>query len=293
MMETLTSFTFLIVAIGTMVLSFAGGMVGTISVMKGQSLIGDAIGHATFPGIVLAFMLIGVKETYTLAIGALILGIIAFLTIQMITDHSKVTLDGALALVLSSFFGLGMALMSFVQGNPDFAGTQGLNDYIFGQAAYMLMNDVYLIITASCISLFIFWTFYSQIRIYIFDPVFSRTAGINNTLMNFIILTITILLISVGLKAVGAILIVNLLIAPAAIGQLWSSRFSLVLLIAGCSGATAAFIGTYISTVGENIATGPAIILTLSFIMVLSLFFAPKGIVLRRIYKSRMGGDTQ
>ncbi|WP_411843342.1 metal ABC transporter permease [Salinicoccus sp. HZC-1] len=292
MMDVLTSFTFLIVAIGTMVLAFAGGMVGTISVMKGQSLIGDAIGHATFPGIVLAFMLIGVKETFTLAIGAIILGIIAFFTIQMVTDHSKITLDGALALILSSFFGLGMTLMSFVQGNPDFEGTQGLNDYIFGQAAYMLRSDVYLIIIASFISLFIFWAFYRQIKIYIFDPVFSRTVGINNTFMNFTILTITILLISVGLKAVGAILIVNLLIAPAAIGQLWSSRFRVVLIIAGCSGAIAAFTGTYISTAGENIATGPAIILTLSTLMVLSLFFAPKGIILRSIYKRKMGEKT-
>ncbi|SFK78201.1 metal ABC transporter permease [Salinicoccus halodurans] len=291
MMDILTSFTFLIVAVGTMVLAFAGGMVGTISVMKGQSLIGDAIGHATFPGIVLAFMLIGVKETYTLAIGAVLFGILAFLAIQMITSHSKVTLDGALALVLSSFFGLGMALMSFVQGNPDFEGTQGLNDYIFGQAAYMLRSDVYLIITASFISLFILGAFYNQIRIYVFDPVFSRTAGINNNLMNFIILVVTILLISVGLKAVGAILIVNLLIAPAVIGQLWSSRFSIVLLIAGCSGSIAAFLGTYISTAGQDIATGPAIILTLSALMVLSLFLAPKGIMRRSIYKRRMGGD--
>ncbi len=291
MMDILSSFTFLIVAVGTMVLALAGGIVGTISVMKGQSLIGDAIGHATFPGIVLAFMLIGVKETYTLAIGAVIFGIIAFLTIQTITSHSKVTLDGALALVLSSFFGLGMALMSFVQGNPDFEGTQGLNDYIFGQAAYMLRSDVYLIITASFVSLLILWIFYNQIRIYIFDPVFSRTAGINNTLVNFIILVITILLISVGLKAVGAILIVNLLIAPAVIGQLWSNRFLFVLVIAGCSGAVAAFSGTYISTVGENIATGPAIILTLSLLMVLSLFFAPKGLILRAVHKKNMGGE--
>ncbi|WP_197073419.1 metal ABC transporter permease [Salinicoccus sediminis] len=292
MMEVLTSFTFIIVAAGTMILAFAGGMVGTISVMKGQSLIGDAVGHATFPGIVVAFMLIGVKETYTLALGAVLFGVIAFLTIQMITNHSKVTLDGALALVLSSFFGLGMALMSFVQGNPDFEGTQGLNDYIFGQAAYMLRSDVYLITAASVISLFILAAFYTQIRIYIFDPVFSRTAGINNTLMNFIILVITILLISVGLKAVGAILIVNLLIAPAVIGQLWSSRFSIVLLIAGVSGAFAAFTGTYISTAGENIATGPAIILTLSLLMALSLFCAPKGIIRRSIYKRRMGGGA-
>jgi len=234
-------------------------------------------------------MLIGIRETFTLALGAIILGIIAFFSIQMITTHSKVTLDGALALILSSFFGLGMALMSFVQGNPDYGGTQGLNDYIFGQAAYMLSSDVYLIITASAISLLLFIIFYHQIRIYIFDPVFSRTIGVNENFMNFLILTITILVVATGLKAVGAVLIVNILIAPAVIGQLWTNRFPVVLLIGGFSGAVAAFIGTYISTVGENIATGPAIILSLSAILVLSLFLSPKGILRRAIHKGKPG----
>lgn len=233
MIDILSGYTFLIVAFGTVILAFASGIIGTVSVIKGQSLIGDAVGHATFPGIVIAFMLVGIRDTLALALGALILGIIAFLTIQLITEHSKITLDSALALVLSSFFGLGMALMSFVQGNPDFDGTQGLSDYIFGQAAYMLRSDVYLIIAASILSLLIFSLFYQQIKIYIFDPIYSRSIGISNPLMNFMVLATTITLIAVGLKAVGAILIVNLLIAPAVIGQLWSDRFLNVLLIAG------------------------------------------------------------
>src|SRR5690625_4970452 len=152
-MDILTSYTFIIVALGTVILSVASGVVGTISVIKGQSLIGDAIGHATFPGVVLAFMLFNVMETYTLVIGAIILGVIAFQLIHIITDTSKISLDSALALVLSSFFGLGMALKSYVQGNPNFSGTQGIDDFIFGQAAYMLRSDVYLIIIASVISL--------------------------------------------------------------------------------------------------------------------------------------------
>lgn len=188
MIDILSGYTFLIVAFGTVILAFASGIIGTVSVIKGQSLIGDAVGHATFPGIVIAFMLVGIRDTLALALGALILGIIAFLTIQLITEHSKITLDSALALVLSSFFGLGMALMSFVQGNPDFDGTQGLSDYIFGQAAYMLRSDVYLIIAASILSLLIFSLFYQQIKIYIFDPIYSRSIGISNPLMNFMVL---------------------------------------------------------------------------------------------------------
>src|SRR5699024_8954869 len=108
-----------------------------------------------------------------------IFGVIAFFFIQVITNHSKITLDGALALILSSFFGFGMALKSFVQGNPAFKNTQGIDDYIFGQAAYMLRLDVYLILIASVISLLLFIIFYHQIRIYTFDPIYSSTVGIN------------------------------------------------------------------------------------------------------------------
>jgi manganese/zinc/iron transport system permease protein len=185
-----------------------------------------------------------------------------------------------------------MALMSFVQGNPDFDGTQGLSDYIFGQAAYMLRSDVHLIIAASILSLLIFSLFYQQIKIYIFDPIYSRSIGISNPLMNFMVLAITITLIAVGLKAVGAILIVNLLIAPAVIGQLWSDRFLNVLLIAGTTGAIAAFIGTYISTAGDDIATGPAIILVLSAFVVFSMLFSRKGLLRRSIHRRKFGERT-
>lgn len=285
------SYTFIIVALGTVILSVASGVVGTISVIKGQSLIGDAIGHATFPGIVLAFMLFNVMETYTLVIGAIILGVIAFQLIHIITDTSKLSLDSALALVLSSFFGLGMALKSYVQGNPNFNGTQGIDDFIFGQAAYMLRSDVYLIIIASIISIILFFIFYQQLRIYIFDPVYARTLGINNKMMNILVLTMTIVLIAVGLKAVGAILIVNILIAPAVVGTLWSNKFSKVLIIAAVTGGISALIGTYVSTAFTGIATGPAIILALSFFVTLSMLIAPKGMIIR-IYRLRKLGDV-
>lgn len=288
-MDILTSYSFLIVAIGTVILSAAAGVVGSISVIKGQSLIGDAIGHATFPGVVLAFMLFNVMETSVLVIGAVLFGIIAFQLIHVITDFSKITLDSALALVLSGFFGLGMALKSYVQGNPNFSGTQGIDDFIFGQAAYMLKSDVYLIIAASVISLVFFFFYYHQLRIYTFDPIYARTIGISIRFMNVLVLAVTIMLIAVGLKAVGAVLIVNILIAPAVTGTLWSNKFMTVLIIAAVSGGMSAFIGTYISTALTGIATGPAIILALSICVIFSMLFASKGIFAKQRRLRKLG----
>lgn len=288
-MDILTSYSFIIVAIGTVILAIAAGVIGTVSVLKGQSLIGDAIGHATFPGIVIAFIIFGVMETSVLVFGAIIFGIIAFWFINKITTESKISLDSALALVLSSFFGLGMVLKSYVQGHPNFSGTQGIDDFIFGQAAYMLKSDVYIIIVAAVFSLLIFMLFYHQLRIYIFDETYSRTIGINRNFMNTLVLLMTIVLISVGLKAVGAILIVNILIVPAVIGSLWSNRFLIVLVIAGISGGISAFIGTFVSTAFTGIPTGPAIILSLSICLVLSLFIAPKGLGVKLINSIKRG----
>lgn len=288
-MDILTSYSFLVVALGTVILAAAAGIIGSVSVLKGQSLIGDAVGHATFPGVVLAFMLTGVMETSILIIGAVSLGIIAFLLINMMTERSKISLDSALAIVLSGFFGLGMALKSYIQGNPNFNGTQGIDDFIFGQAAYILKSDVYLISLVSVISLILFLIFYQQIKIYVFDPVYARTIGINVKLINVLILIMTILLIAAGLKAVGAVLIVNILIAPAVIGMLWSNKFSIVLAVAACAGALSAFSGTYISTALTGIATGPAIILSLSICVIISMLAAPKGIVLNKYRMKKLG----
>ena len=291
-MAVLTSYTFLVVAFGTVVLAIASAIIGSVSVIKGQSLIGDAIGHATFPGVVLAFMLFNVMETYVLVAGAMLMGVIAFLAIQKVTDSSKITLDSALAIVLSGFFGLGMALKSYAQGNPNFSGTQGIDDFIFGQAAYMLESDVYLIMAASVISLVIFFAFYEQLKIFVFDSIYASTIGINTKNMNMLVLVMTIGLIAVGLKAVGAVLIVNILIAPAVAGQLWSNRFGIVLAIAALVGGASAFIGTYVSTAFTGIATGPAIILSLSFFVIVSILFSPKGIVRRRSRMKKLGGLT-
>lgn len=287
MIDTLTSYSFQIVAVGTMVLAFAAGVIGTISVLKQQSLIGDAIGHAQFPGVVLAFMIIGSLNSLALMIGAVIFGAIAFFAIQIINQHSKISLDASLALVLSSFFGLGMTLKSYVQGNQAFGHTGGIDDYIFGQAAYMLRADVYIILVVALVSLVLFVVFYQRIKLFVFDPVYSHVMGNNPSVTNTLILVMTIGLIAAGLKAVGVILIVSLLIAPGIIGLMWSNKFLYVSLIAGVSGSIAAFFGTYISTVYVGFATGPSIVLLLSAFVLISILFGTNGYIRSNWRKGR------
>lgn len=285
----LTNYSFLVVAAGTVILAIASGMVGTISVLKGQSLIGDAIGHSSFAGIVISFMLFQQRNPIILALGALFSGIIAFFSIQLIGKNSKIEMDSILALVLSSFFGLGMVLKSYIQGNPQYsnASQAGLQNYIFGQAAYLMRNDVYLIILAAIISILLLLLFYKEIKIFVFDEQFARSVGIKASFLNWLILIMSMVLISVGLKAVGAILISSMLIAPAITGLQWSNRFPIVLLIAGIVGGGSAFVGTYISSTVKNMPTGPMIILMMSIVAIFSILFSPKGFIAGSLRKRK------
>mgnify|MGYP002741938095 FL=1 len=289
----ITQYSFIVVAIGTMLLAMATGIVGTISILKGQSLIGDAVGHASLPGIILAFMISGRKSAVILMLGAIVAGIVAFMLIQIISEGSKIEADTAMAVILSAMFGMGMVLKSYIQGNSKYQGASqsGLASYIFGQAAYILREDVYIILAVSIISLALFILFYKEIKVYVFDMVYAYTIGINSRLTSLLIMIITMILIAAGLKAVGAILISSMLITPAVTGLQWSKSYEKVLVIAAVTGAVSAFLGTFISSAVKGFSTGPSIILIMSVIALFSVLFAPRGIVrmLLNIRKMRVG----
>lgn len=289
----ITQYSFIVVAIGTMLLAMATGIVGTISILKGQSLIGDAVGHASLPGIILAFMISGRKSAVILMLGAIVAGIFAFMLIQIISEGSKIEADTAMAVILSAMFGMGMVLKSYIQGNSKYQGASqsGLASYIFGQAAYILREDVYIILAVSIISLALFILFYKEIKVYVFDMVYAYTIGINSRLTSLLIMIITMILIAAGLKAVGAILISSMLITPAVTGLQWSKSYEKVLVIAAVTGAVSAFLGTFISSAVKGFSTGPSIILIMSVIALFSVLFAPRGIVrmLLNIRKMRVG----
>lgn len=289
-MDIIFRYSFIVVAIGTVLLAVSTGIIGTVSLLKGQSLIGDAVGHASLPGIILAFMISGRKNAVLLMFGAIIAGIVAFIIIQMISDVSKIQADTAMAIVLSAMFGLGMVLKSYIQGNPKYqnASQSGLASYIFGQAAYILKEDVYIILFVSIISLLLFFALYKEIKVYVFDSVYAFSIGINKNMISFLIMLMTMLLIAAGLKAVGAILISSMLIAPAITGLQWSNRYGMVLTIAGLTGGISAFLGTFISTVYKGFSTGPSIILIMSFISLISVLISPKGVIRMIINRKKL-----
>ncbi len=287
--NVLTSYDFIVVALGTVILSAASGAVGCVSLHKGQSLIGDAVGHASFPGIVLAFMLFSTRNPLVLNLGALLAGAAAYALIQAITRYTKAKLDAVLAVVLSGFFGLGMVLKSYITGNPKFQGASqsGLASYIFGQAAYIMESDIILIAIVAIISLALLFVFYKEIKLFVFNEEYAQTIGLKVSVMYGILLLMVMLLISVGLKVVGAILISSLLIIPAVAANQWSESFGMVLFISALVGAVSAFIGTYFSTIYTGMGTGATIILIMGFIALLSMVIGPRGAIVQLLKRRK------
>lgn len=291
-MDILTSYSFIIVGSGTFLLAAVAGAVGCITVLKGQSLIGDAIGHAAFPGIILSFMLFMQREPVLLTLGAVASGATAFMLIQVIKENSKLKLDAVLAVVLSSFFGVGMVLKSYIQGNSNYkdAAQSGLSSYIFGQAAYIMKDDVKLIVYISVPTLVLLVLFYKEIKLFLFDEIYAKAIGIRTVLLYGIILIMTMGIIAAGLKLVGAILISSLLIIPAITALQWSNKFSRVLIIAGVVGGVSALIGTYISTAYDGMSTGATIILIMGSFAIISLVTGPHGMI-KNLRMRRSGGN--
>lgn len=272
-MQILTSYAFLIVVAGTVILAVLTSMVGSINIYKGQSLVGDALGHASFLGVVVFFTLFNSKNPVVLLLGAMFSCFLAYLILEYSSKYSKIKLDANMAIVLSGFFGLGMSLKSYIQGNSNFSNVSqaGLEAYIFGQAAYLLKEDVILIAIALVISLFLIVIFYKEIKTYLFDKDFAKMVGFNTKLIEFIILFMTILTIGVGIKSVGAILIAAFMIIPVMSSQMITHKFKYVLIISSIIGAISAFIGTYWSTLVLGISTGPAIIIVSGIIFIITM----------------------
>lgn len=280
-MDILTSYTFIVVCTGTMILAATAGMVGTLTVLKGQSLIGDAIGHASYPGVIISFMVGMVLDPVILLIGATISGTFAFILVQFIDKNSKLNLDAILATLLAAFFGLGMVLKSYIQGHSVYGSVPqgGLKNYIFGQAAFIRSIDIQLILIVAIPSILLLLLFYKEFKLFIFDEIYAKSIGLNPTIMHIIMVAIIMGVVATGLKFVGAILISSLLIVPAITAMQWSNRFNRVLMIAAGVGVVSAFIGTYISSVYAGMSTGPSIILIMSLIAFVSMLFGSRGLL--------------
>ena len=285
-MTILQSYTTQMVLLGTALLGLASGIAGTFAVLRKESLIGDGLSHAALPGVVIAFLLTGIKDIEVLIAGAALSSITAAWLITITVENSKIKFDGALATILSAFFGLGMVLLTYVQSLNN-AGQAGLSKFIFGQAATILARDVYITSAAALIIIVLTALFWKELKLISFDVEYAKTLQIPVTFTLILYRSLLIMTIIIGIQSVGAILISSLLIAPAVGARQWTNKLGTMCILAGFFGMISAIGGTIWSTSIPKLPTGPAIIVILSILVLLSLIFAPNRGMLWQFRKNR------
>ncbi len=256
------------------------GALGVFTVLRKQALVGDALSHAALPGVVLAFMFTGSRDMHILLMGAALSAAIAMALMTAIKRFSKIKNDGALALILSSFFGIGQLMLKAVQ-NRGSSASAGLSSFIFGQAATVLQSDVYLIGAVSSAAIICLAVFWKELKLYIFDSGYFQSLGFSRRIAEGLLTVLTVIVVVISIRAVGVILMSALLISPGVAARQWSNKLSVNVILSSAFGVICASAGTLISASRTNLPTGPVITVMLSIILILSIAFSPKkGVVI-------------
>jgi manganese/zinc/iron transport system permease protein len=271
----LPDYTLRLVALGTGVLGLVAGALGCFAVLRRQSLLGDAISHAALPGIVLAFILTGMKDPLALVLGAALAGWLGTLVVMLIVRHARLPADSALGIVLSVFFGAGLVLLTYVQRMP-LAAQAGLDTFLFGQAATMLAGDVVVIAALGSLSLAAVAVFWKEFKLLSFDPEYGETQGLSMRAVDILLTTFLVIGIVIGLQAVGVVLMSALVIAPAVAARQWTNSLGVMVVLAGSFGAAAGVTGALLSGSVERLPTGPTIVLAAITFVIVSLALAPE-----------------
>ena len=292
----LTDYTLQVVSLGSALLGIISGVLGSFAVIRKESLLGDAVSHAALPGIALAFLLTGTKNTEILLLGALISGLLSTFLINGISKYSRIKFDSALALVLSVFFGGGLVLLTYIQKIPN-ANQAGLENFIFGQASTVLLRDVKIIAILGIILLVMVFLFWKEFKIVSFDIDFAESLGFDTKKITTLLFAMIVTSIIIGLQTVGVILMSAMLTAPAVAARQWTDKLHIMVMLSALFGAIAGIGGTIISSVVSKLPTGPMIVIIISTIVILSLTLAPnRGLVwsyLRNRKNQRSIGEDQ
>jgi manganese/zinc/iron transport system permease protein len=273
--DLLFDYTLRTVALGAATLGIVSGALGTYAVLRGQSLLGDAVSHAALPGIALAFLLTGSKAPFVLVVGAALAGWVGTLAVMVVVRRSRVPFDAALGIVLSVFFGFGLVLLVVIQRLPE--GTQaGLDTFLFGQAAALVTRDVVVMSGLGVVALAAAFVLWKEFKLLSFDEEFGAALGLPMRRLDVALTTLIVIAIVIGLQTVGVVLMSAMLIAPAAAARQWTDRLGRMMGLAAFFGALAGVSGAVLSASTANLPTGPTIVLCAGVIVAVSLAFAPQ-----------------
>ncbi len=280
-----------LVVLSTSALGIAAGVIGSFLLMRKRSLMGDALAHATLPGIMIAFLAMVLaggegKSLPVLMAGASVAGSLGVLVMLAIRNTTRLSDDVAMGFVLSVAFGLGLALMGVIQRMPQ-ASAAGLESFIYGKPASMVKLDFYLIIVLALCAAGVTVLLFKELTLLCFDEGFAAAQGWPVLKLDIILLVLVTAVTVIGLQSVGLILIIAFLITPAAAARFWTDRLSTMTVLSGVMGAVSGWLGALISALIPNLPAGALIVVVTSVVFIVSMLFAPKRGVVGRSIRQR------
>lgn len=253
-------YTLRLVVAGVALLGATCGGLGAFAVLRGQSLLGDAVAHAALPGVALAFLLTGTRDPLALAVGAGLTGGLAVWFVARAARAGELRTDSVLAVALAAFFGLGLVLLTYVQRLPD-AQQAGLDRYLFGQAATLVQADVLRIGAYALAALAAVIVAWRPMALLTFDRGFGEALGLRMGAANALLTGLLVGAIVVGLEAVGVVLVSALVVAPGVAARAWTQRLGPHVALAAALGAVSGGTGALVSALDDRLPTGPLVVL--------------------------------
>ena len=269
---------------GSILLGISCGLLGSFIVVRKMALFGDTLSHAVLPGVALGFMWNMSKDPLAIFIGATLAGLIGGALVTLIVQTTRLKEDTALGLVLASFFAVGICLLTRIQkistGNKG-----GLDDFLFGQAAAMGKNDITLMLGVTLLVIGVITFFYKELLVTSFDKFFAGSVGLPVAVIHYALMMLLAFSVVIALQAVGVVLVSAMLITPAAAAYLLTDRMHVMLLLASIFGVAAGATGAFLSYLGNNLPTGPLMVVGASLVFVLAFLFGPRHGVISRWWR--------
>ena len=282
-----------LVVICTILLGCACGLMGGFLLLRKRSLMGDTLSHATLPGVGLSFMLLVAlggdgKSLPILLAGAGITGVIGCAAVLFIREQTRIKDDAAMGIVLSVFFGAGVAILGVIQKMPE-GSAAGLESFIYGKTASMVMSDFQILVFITVCVITCSLLLFKEFRLLCFDENFAAVLGWPVKFLDILLLALITAVTVAGLQAVGLILIIAFLITPAAAARFWTNQLDRMLMLSALIGAASGWIGASLSAFFPRLPAGAVIVLVAALFFVVSMLIGTeRGVMIRILRQSQL-----
>ncbi len=261
------------------------GVLGCFIVLRNMSLVGDALSHAILPGVVFAYMIVGYSALGFFT-GAVLAGLVTAVGITWIQHNVKTKNDAAVGIVFTAMFSIGVMGISWISRN---AGVHlDLKDFLFGNVLGVADTDLYLTGVITIYVLLSIAVFYRYLFVTTFQPIIAETMGISVKMIHYFLMLLLSFAVVASLQTVGVILVVAMLITPAATALLLSNKLRWVIVMAGIIGLFSAILGLIFAIIFET-TPGPAMAVTATLFYLIAVFFAPeRGLVFQYFHRRKL-----